>query len=911
MANRTIFVTLRARVGEYNSAFEQASKKTRELGSESEKLAQKKEAFNLLGQGALAMGTAIAAGVGLAVARFAEFDQQMSFVQAATHETTQNMGLLRDAALEAGASTVFSATEAAQAIEELAKAGVATEDILGGGLDGALDLAAAGGLDVARAAEIAAVALKTFGLEGRDMSHVSDLLAAGAGKAMGDVEDLSQALAQGGQVASQTGLSIEETTAGLAAFASQGLLGSDAGTSFKSMLQRLTPQSNEAKKAMDDLGISAYDANGQFIGLADFAGNLQESLRDLTPEQRNSATATIFGSDAVRAATVLYSEGEQGIRDWTDAVDDQGYAAETAATRLDNLAGDVEALGGAFDTALIQSGSAANDTLRFLVQTVTDGVEAFTKLPEPVQGGALAVGALAGAASLAAGGFLLAVPKVAEFNSALATMGPGAQRAGRAAVALGKGVGLIAGLSAAVLVLDNLASAGDDAARGLEETTQALVRAGGPDALFADMSSDVSDFSSALELLVGSSLNSNMERFGSTLNGIVAGGQLSDQVQETRTQFATMGEALAAMVESGNAAQASTLFQQMSIQAAATGVSTEQLTDLMPAYQEALAGVTNEQTLAAGAAAQQEAGLAALAGVAVSSGEEIEELSDTIRGFASVVFGSRDAARDFEAAIDAVSESIDANGRSLDITTEAGRSNEQTLDDLAVAAKENAAAIYERTRSEDEAKAAVQRGREELVRALEQYGITGEAAELYANELGLIPDNIYTAIEVNTTDATRQVDNWIMGMNGKRVNIAMGAGGSGGITSANGNLVAYANGGFTSGIYKGRPGAIHKFAEPETRWEAYISGKPGMEQRNIGIALESLDRLGYGEAMRHAPIAPQIFVQAAPSGPQGLNLDVTQNIQGPNADQVARKVMRELEHSAQMARLEWGTRTTV
>ena len=387
-ADRTVRVSLTAQVTGYLQGMEKARKATADAGTAAEqakaKLEAQSAAMTKIGTGLLAIGTVAALGIGLAIKTFVEFDQAMSNVLAATHESTANMGLLREAALEAGASTVFSATESANAIEELGKAGLTAADILSGGLDGALSLAAAGGLGVAEAAGIAAVQLKTFKLEGSDMSHVADLLAAGAGKAMGDVTDLSAALSQSGQVAASTGISIEETTGTLAAFAAQGLLGSDAGTSFKSMLQRLTPQSAEAKNKMDELGISAYDAGGNFIGMAKFAGVLQTALKDKTTEERNSAMATIFGSDAVRAATVLMSEGEDGIKKWTNAVDDQGYAADTAAARLDNLAGDLEALGGSIDTALIQSGSAANGTLRFLTQAAGSATDAFGQMPVPL-----------------------------------------------------------------------------------------------------------------------------------------------------------------------------------------------------------------------------------------------------------------------------------------------------------------------------------------------------------------------------------------------------------------------------------------------------------------------------------------------------------------------------------------------
>ena len=441
MADRSVKVTLSAQVQDYIAGMDKAAKATRETGGEAEKLAQKRDAFNQLGAAALVMGAGAAAGVGLAVSKWADFDQAMSNVQAATHESEGNMKLLGDAALEAGARTVFSAEESANAIEELAKAGVSTADILNGALDGALDLAAAGGLGVAEAAGIAATALKTFNLEGSEMSHVADLLAAGAGKAMGDVTDLSAALNQSAMVANATGLSIEETTAGLSAFASQGLIGSDAGTSFKSMLQSLTPTSGKAAETMSELGISAYDSQGNFIGLAEFAGNLKNSLKDLTVEQQQAALKTIFGSDAIRAATVLYSEGEEGIREWEAAVNDQGYAAETAAKRLDNLKGDLEALGGALDTALIKSGSGANDTLRQMVQWVTDAIDAYSNLPAPLQGAALGVGVVTAAVGLLGGGLMLGVSRLAEFKIAMATLGVTAGGALGGLAAVGRFVG--------------------------------------------------------------------------------------------------------------------------------------------------------------------------------------------------------------------------------------------------------------------------------------------------------------------------------------------------------------------------------------------------------------------------------------------------------------------------------------
>ena len=442
MADRSTKVTLLAQVSSYVTNMEAAAKKTRDLGSAAEdgekKLAAQREAMQNLGGVLLGFGALAAAGVAVAVKKFADFDQAMSQVKAATQESAENMSLLRDAALGAGADTVYSATEAANAIEEMGKAGVSTADILDGGLNGALSLAAAGNLEVGRAAEIAATAMNQFGLQGRQIPHIADLLAAGAGKASGEVEDMAQALNQSGLVANQMGLSIEETTGTLTAFASAGLLGSDAGTSLKTMLQRLNPTSKEAAEEMKRLGLSAYDSAGNFVGMEEYAGRLAKAMGGLTDEQRNASMSIIFGSDAVRAASVIYENGAEGIGNWIGEVDQSGYAAKVAADRLDNLAGDVEKLGGAFDTFLIKSGSGANDMLRGIVQVLTGLVDVVGALPAPVLGAGLVVAGLAAAVALAGGAFLIAVPKVAQFKASLATMN---MTVGSAA----RGIGLMSG----------------------------------------------------------------------------------------------------------------------------------------------------------------------------------------------------------------------------------------------------------------------------------------------------------------------------------------------------------------------------------------------------------------------------------------------------------------------------------
>lgn len=798
MADRVVKVTLTAQVAGYQAEMQKAAKATAAVAKDAEN-AQK--VFGALGKGMVVAGGLMAAGIGVAVAKFADFDQAMSNVAATGEDAKNSMDALRQAAIDAGASTVFSATESANAIEELAKAGISAKGILGGGLAGALDLAAAGGLGVADAAGIAATAMQQFGLGGDKASHVADLLAAGAGKAMGDVSDLSQALGQAGLVANSTGLTIEETTAALSAFASKGLLGSDAGTSFKAMLQRLTPQSEEASKQMEALGISAYNAQGEFIGLEAFSGNLQTSLKDLTTEQRNAALGTIFGSDAIRAANVLYEEGAKGIADWTDKVDDSGYAAETAATRLDNLKGDWEALTGAVDSALITMGSAADGPLRGFVQGLTGLVDGFNDLPEGAQQAAFWIGAVASATALAGGTYLVAIPKLAEYNAALATMGPNAQKASRGLASVAKvGGGVLAGLGLGVVAVDLLTTALDQIGPSADEVQNSIKTATDSAELFDTAMKKVVSNLGQGDMEKAAGQVKNLGNALTTLNDGSRSGTLIDA--NTITNVQRVGVELGKLAET-DLPSAQRQFAMLSEAAGLNEKQQQQLLDVMGPYRDELVKAASDQDIAAdssallamamgegeSAAVDNTAALNELAGQAADTGSEVEGLSDIIRDFGSAQIDVMEAESAFEQALDDVTASVKENGESLDLNGEKGRANQDALIGLADASKEFAAATYDQTGSQEQANEVLANGRAKLIDMLGAFGITGDKAEAYADKLGLIPGNINTAVTANTTPAQQAVDAFIRNNSGKRINVAVGVGGQGGITKATGGAI--------------------------------------------------------------------------------------------------------------------------
>jgi len=733
---------------------------------------------------AIAVGAA--AGVGLAVSKFADFDQAMSNVQASTHETADVMGQYRQAALDAGSSTVFSATESANAIDELAKAGLSANDILGGGLTGSLDLAAAGGLGVARAAEIASTTLQQFGLEGSKASHVADVLAAGAGKAMGSVDDLANGLKFVGPVAASLGVSLEETTGVLALFAQQGIIGEQAGTSLRGVLASLTSPSKESAKEIERLGLNLYDAQGNFLGLENAAGELSKAYGTMDQESRQASLGIIFGRETITAATALYQAGAEGVAEWSAAVDDSGYAAETARLKLDNLKGDVEALGGALDTALIQTGSSANGTLRDLVQGATGLVTAYAEAPAPVQALGLALGVTAAAAAAAGLGFVTLVPKIAATRAAMvqANITTGALAKG-----IGKGGALLLGLTAVTGGFAGLGAQGQLTADQIADVNKALksVDFENVDKLFSKSGIGFSfqegsafksdDALASLKKITGGFNDQADQKITKFVDGVTFGlTKLSDVFKENEATFRQIGTTFSDLAGT-DYGTASSKFADMVEEMGGGADTVERLLEVMPDYKATLtdlataAGVTvSDQELlnlaigkgdlatqlAKGSADQQTQALEKLAGGAQSAEGDVEDLADAITNFGKAQFDTNAATRDFEAAVDDATKALEENGQTIDVGTEAGRANAAALDQIASSALGVSSAIIAQTNDQDAASAAIQRGREAYIEASVAAGVSREAAGAYADQLGLIPSNVSTAIVATGVTKTQE-----------------------------------------------------------------------------------------------------------------------------------------------------------
>ncbi|WP_223341476.1 phage tail tape measure protein [Streptococcus infantis] len=310
------------------------------------------------------------------ISKAAEFEAKMSNIKAVTGESAETMKKFNDAAIKAGADTAFSAAEAADAVGELAKAGVSTQDILNGGLTASLNLATAGELDLKEAAEITSTALNAFRRDGMTATQAANQLAGAANASATDVHELKYGLSMVAPVASGLGLSFRDTTNALAVFAQNGLKGSDAGTSLKTMLMNLQPSTKGQYEAMHELGIITKDGANQFFtaegkikSFAEISQVLKDKLGHLTDAEKQMALKTLFGTDAVRAATIAMNEGAEGANNMQAAID-KVTAAQVAAEKLNNLKGAIEALSGSFETLQIKVGTAVLPVLTTLVKYV-------------------------------------------------------------------------------------------------------------------------------------------------------------------------------------------------------------------------------------------------------------------------------------------------------------------------------------------------------------------------------------------------------------------------------------------------------------------------------------------------------------------------------------------------------------
>ncbi|NXY93498.1 phage tail tape measure protein [Streptomyces sp. BR123] len=713
---------------------------------------------------------------GAAAVAAARFEKSMAEVRAVTGGSAAEMKRLEQAALQSAQATIYSATQAAKAEAELARAGISTADIIGGALRGSLDLAASGQLDLAESAIISAQAMNAFKMKGSDVGHIADVISAGAGKSATNVHAMGLAFRQAALLSSQTGLSLEQTVGTLSLFAQNALVGSDAGTSLKVMLQRLVPQSKEAKAAMDAIGFSAYDAQGNFIGLSALAQNMKTSFSQLTPEARNAAMATIFGADAVRSATILYEAGAEGVDRWVSAVNDSGYATRVAATMTDNLAGDLERLKGAFETALISSGSSANSILRDMAQALTSVVNWYNQLSPGVQSSVTVLAGLAGVLTFVGSGLLLMLPRIMAVRAELVALGVTAASVRGALLAVGRASVVIAVITGLAYAADRLSAAMRGAPPNVDKMTNSLLELAATGRITGEamkaFGKDLDGFGYAVNRIAHPGV---LDRIGDSLYEITHLGIGEDSdLAKAHDQIRALDSALSNMVRSGATEEALEAFNRFAQEAEKSGTSTEKFRSLLPGYTTALQEMDTQAKL--NASSQKQLGDAAsmTADQMADTRTEAEKLDDALKTLNGTAISAAEKEISFRSSLQSLTEAIKENGHSLDVTTEKGRAVKGAFLDAAQAAMAHAQAVAEQSGTIEAGNAVLEQDIAVLKRQMIAAGFSTAAVEELIGAYARVPVQVVTDIKAETAKAVADLQNVqgeIRKTNGKAITI--------------------------------------------------------------------------------------------------------------------------------------------
>lgn len=296
------------------------------------------------------------------------FDAQMSRVRAVTGSTQAEFDALRGSAIQLGAASVFSATEAAQGMEILGAAGLTTSQVIAA-MPGLLDGAAASGEDFASTASILTASLGAFNLSASASTHIMDVLAAAAMASDASIGDIGESLKYAAPVARSFGMSIEQTAAVLTLFAKAGIKGSQGGTSLRASLLQLSDGRGASAKALKAIGIEIEGAGGKLKPFSVIVGELGQKFDAMSQKQRLAAASAIFGQEAAAGMLKVIDDGQRPLEQLTRGFERaDGAANRMATTMTDNLAGDVEQLKGAMESAAVAVSDAFRPQLRRRVQ---------------------------------------------------------------------------------------------------------------------------------------------------------------------------------------------------------------------------------------------------------------------------------------------------------------------------------------------------------------------------------------------------------------------------------------------------------------------------------------------------------------------------------------------------------------
>ena len=828
MADRRVKVIFSAEIQGFKQAMEQAAqatKKTQQASEDSSKAAdtylgklvqsanKNREAWDTAGTTMLGFGTAAVGGLALAGKAAMDWESAWAGVTKTVDGTPAQMDEL-EGSLRNLAKTLPSTHEEIAAVAEAAgQLGVKREDVVGF-TKTMVDLGETTNLTADEAATSIAQISNVMGTMEREGSKGVErfgatLVALGNAGASTEAEILEMAKRIAG-AAKLVGASESDVLALSNAMASLGIEAQLGGGVISRVMQRMYGDVKDGGDGLTNLakvaGVSAKDFATAFetdpvravdmmikgFGrIKDEGGNVIQTMSDLGIKgtEETGVILRLAG-----AGDILTDSLKLGDSAWQS----NSALAEEAAKRYETTESKVKVAWNNIKDAAIEAGAVLLPLIAGVAESVAGMASAFGGLPEPVKGVLTVLGGVAGVAALGAGAFLTLTPKILDSVQAFNKLAPAGSKAADTLGKVGKAAGIAGALATVTLIFAKLAEADymSKIDTGMGKVSLALteVSTNGPGAATAldqlfkdrdggDLINTVDSLESAIKRTFNKDAGQSFNDWGESLINGMTGVKGSSQILEG--QFDSLDQGLADLVSGGNADEASKTFERIKKSADDQGVSVEELAEKFPQYADALKAAeaaaktaaaetdgAKDSIAAAGAASElaaeqaeeiekalEEVGLAADGSVS-----DIDKFTQSLFNAGLLSLSASNASIAYQAAIDAVTESVAKNGTTLDLNTEAGRANQASFNGLAQTAMNAATATATQTLATQGSDAALQSlqgslrtSYDDLVRAAGQFGITGEQADAMARKALGIPDEVPIDTWVND-NATAKLD---------------------------------------------------------------------------------------------------------------------------------------------------------
>lgn len=796
---RTIRTVLELNAQRFTRGAAQASASAKSLAGELGKIGDAQGAqranFDRVANSLLGVGTAAAAGLGMAAKASMDWESAWAGVLKTVDGTDAELAAIEEGLRGLTRELPASHTEIAAVAEAAGQLGVQTDQVVDFTRT-MINLGETTNLSAEEAATGLARFSNIMGTSQADVDRLgASIVGLGNNYATTEAEILAMSMRLAGTSA-QMGLTEGEVLGLATAMSSVGIEAEAGGTAMSMGMRKIDAAVREGGDSLAGFADVAGMTSDEFSRL--WADDAAEGLDVFV---QGLARISAEGGDV---SGVLSELGIKGIREsdtflrLAGAADILGSALEDGNTEFERNLALVEEAAKRYETtesqlqiarnAIVDAGISLGTSVLPVLADVAGGVADvagwFAALPEPVQRSVTGLGALVGATGLAAGGFMKLAPFAIETVNAFKSLRTGSPhvatgigKVGRAATIAGVA---FVGLQAAGMVADQFreaATTSEEMAAGLLNVAQqGNVSKDSLDDLFAATgtgNAEVRDLAHAIEILDAGAIGKAGDFLASGL------GVWDTQTEVATQQIGELDRALASLYMSGNAELVGqvleesgvaveelierfpTLRTELTATATAMGLEADAATlakiatgELSPVVDEATGAVTGYNT----AQGEAEGATDDATGAVQEQVDALTELQDRLEETANLLLGSRGAMRDFEASIDDATAAAEENGKTLDINTEAGRANEAALDGIADSAHSAADAQLELTGSAEEADDVMRRGREAFIGTADAMGMPIEQAEALADELGLIPQFVETEVQVKTEQAREDWD---------------------------------------------------------------------------------------------------------------------------------------------------------